>query len=88
MVTAGSDIVTAPPPAVTNLTAAISSTNITLSWLAVPASYTYSVLSSTNLTGPWSTVQGGLWFSNSTTGTYTAAIDTNVPEMFFYIASP
>jgi len=87
MLTAASEIVTAPPPAVTNLTAAVTSTNITLSWTAVPASYTYSVLSSTNLAGPWSNLQGGLWFSNSI-GTFTAAVDTNIPAMFFQIASP
>jgi Immunoglobulin I-set domain len=87
MITAGSDIVTAPPPSVTNLTAAVTSNNLTLSWTAVPGSYTYSVESSTNLAGPWSNLQGGLWFSNST-GTYTAAVDTNIPAMFFQIASP
>jgi hypothetical protein len=86
-VTAGSDIVTAAPPAVTNLTAAVSGTNLNLAWTAVPASYTYSVKSSTNLAGPWTSVQGGLWFSNSS-GSFTTAISTNNQAMFFQIDNP
>jgi hypothetical protein len=87
MVTAGSDIVTAPPPAVTNLTATLSGANLSLAWTAVPTAYTYSVLAATNLAGPWANVQGGLWFTNSS-GTYTGAVSTNTPAMFFQIASP
>jgi hypothetical protein len=88
-VTAGSDIVTAPPPAVTNVAAALSSsgTNLVLNWTAVPASYTYSIFSATNLLGPWTSVQSGLWFSNSS-GTFTASVSTNTPALFFQIDSP
>jgi hypothetical protein len=87
MVTAGNDIVTAPPPPVTNLTATLSSTNISLTWTAVAASYTYSVLSATDLEGPWTPVPGGLWFSN-TSGAYTAPISSNTPAMYFEVVSP
>jgi len=87
MVTAWSDIVTAPPPAVTNLTAVLSGANLALSWTAVPTAYTYSVLAATNLAGPWVSVQGGLWFTNSS-ATYTGVVSTNTPAMFFQIASP
>jgi len=85
-VTAGIDIVTNPPPPVTNLTAKISAGSISLKWTAIPAIYTYSVWSSTNLTGPWSQASGGLWFSNSS-GAYTSPILTN-QAMFFRIDSP
>jgi len=87
MVTALSDLVTVPPPAVTNLTATFSGTNISLTWAAVPASYTYSVLSATNLAGPWTPVPGGLWFSN-TSGAYTAVVSSNTPAMYFEVVSP
>jgi hypothetical protein len=88
-VTAGSDIVTAPPPAVTNATAALSlsGTNLVLNWAAVPDSYTYSIFSATNLLGPWVSVQKGLLFSN-TSGTFNVPVLTNTPGMFFQIDSP
>jgi hypothetical protein len=86
-VTAIGNIVTAPPPAVNDLTATLSSTNLALTWTAVPSSYTYSVWGATNLLGPWTVVQKGLWFTNSS-GTFTAAASTNTPEMFFQIDSP
>ena len=40
---AGVEIVTAPPPPVTDLKATASGTGVTLKWTAIPASYTYSV---------------------------------------------
>jgi hypothetical protein len=86
-VTSLSNIVTAPPPAVNDLTATLTSTNLALTWTAVPASYTYSIWGATNLLGPWSILQGGLWFSNSS-GTYSATVSTNTPAMFFQIDSP
>jgi hypothetical protein len=88
-VTAISEIVTNAPlvaPQVTNLTASVSGGNITLSWTAVPTSYTYSVFSATNLAGPWVSLQGGLTFTN-TSGSFTVGI-TNVESMFFQIDSP
>jgi hypothetical protein len=89
MVTAASDIVTAPPPVVTNATATLSGANLVLAWTAVPASYTYSIWSATNLAGPWVSVQGGLWFTNSSaTYTNTNVFSTNAPAMFFQIDSP
>ena len=87
MLTAASEIVTNPPPPVTDLTATLSSTNISLTWTAVPISYSYSVLSATNLAGPWTPVPGGLWFSN-TSGAYTAPISSNTPAMYFEVVSP
>jgi hypothetical protein len=86
-VTSISNIVAAPPPAVADLAASVSGTNITLSWTAVPTSYTYSILTATNLTGPWTSQQGGLWFTNSS-ATYSIGIDTNVPTLFFDVGSP
>jgi hypothetical protein len=87
MLTAATEIVTAPPPAVTNATAAISGTNLSLAWKAVPAAYTYSIQSATNLTGPWTPVQGGLWFSNSS-GMFTTGVSSTNPALYFRIVSP
>jgi len=84
---AGSDIVTTPPPPVTDLKASNSGTNVSLKWTAVPASYTYSVWSTTNLSVPFAPLAPGLWF-NSTNGSYTATISSNSPTMFFKIVSP
>ncbi len=83
---AGSDIVTAPPPAVTNLSASSSGTNVTLNWTAVPASYTYSVWATTNLRVPFAPLAPGLWFSNAN-GTYKGAVPTNTAT-FYEIVSP
>jgi hypothetical protein len=88
-VTSGSDIVTAPPPPVTNLTAALSGvggTNISLAWTAIPGIYTYSVWSSTNVAGPYAPLAGGLWFTNASAG-YTNVGPTNT-AMFYEIVSP
>ncbi|HEY3863258.1 MAG TPA: immunoglobulin domain-containing protein [Verrucomicrobiae bacterium] len=85
--TSGADIVTAPPPAVTNMTAAVSAGNISLSWSAVSQTYTYSVWSTTNLTMPFTPLATGLWFSNSA-GAYSAPISTNNPATFYQIVSP
>ncbi len=85
--TAGSDIVTAPPPPVTDLTAAVTASNVTLAWTAVPAAYTYSVWSTTNLSVPFAPLAPGLWFTNAS-GSYTAVVSTNNPATFYEIVSP
>jgi hypothetical protein len=86
-VTAGSDIVTNPPPAVTDLAAAVTSSNITLTWTAVPTAYTYSVWSTTNLAVPFAPLAPGLWFTN-TSGTYTGVVSGDNPATFYEIVSP
>lgn len=85
---AGSNVVTAPPPPVNNLTASAASTNtVTLTWPAVAANYTYSVWSTTNLAVPFTPLAPGLWFP-TTNGTYTATIPANTPAVFYKIVSP
>jgi hypothetical protein len=91
--TAGFNIVTAPPPAVTNVVTSLTGTNLTLTWpvslspYATSSAYTYSVWSTTDLTLPFAPLASGLWFGTSN-GTYTVAIPSNTPAMFFQINSP
>jgi hypothetical protein len=89
IVTRYSDIVTAAPPAVTNVVGTLSgsgNTNVTLTWTAVPYNYTYSIWSTTNLLYPFAKQASGLWFGN-TTGTYTDVGPTSTAK-FYEIVSP
>jgi hypothetical protein len=86
---AGTNLVTAAPPPVTNLTAAVSGvggTNIALAWTAIPYNYTYTILSATNVAGPYTPMAPGLWFAN-VSATYTNVGPTNA-AMFYEIVSP
>jgi hypothetical protein len=60
--------------------------NLVLSWTAVPSNYTYSVWATTNLLKPFSNLVSGLVFSNAL-GIYTNTSTTNTAE-FFEISSP
>ena len=90
---AGFNIVTAPPPPVSNVVASLTGTNLTLTWpVAVSpntssSGYTYSIWSTTNLLIPFSPLAPGLWFGTSN-GTFTIPVSTNTPAMFFQINSP
>jgi hypothetical protein len=87
---AGVNIVTAPPPAVTNLSAALTGvggTNTTLHWTAVPESYTYTVMFSTNVSGPYHAIAPGLWFTNAS-ASYTDLGGATNATKFYEIVSP
>ena len=86
----GSNIVTAPPPAVTNLSAALTGvggTNTTLHWTAIPESYTYTVMFSTNVAGPYHPIAPGLWFTNAS-ASYTDLGGATNKTKFYEIVSP
>lgn len=78
------DVITAAPPAVT-ATATLSGNNVVLSWVAVPYSYSYSVLAASDINGPYLPVGVGLTFTGAD-GTF------NTPKtgsaQFFKIVSP
>jgi hypothetical protein len=83
-VTRFSDIVTDAPPAVTS-SVSRSGNNSTITWTAVPYSYSYSVLAASNITSPFTPVKTGLTFTN-TSGTYT---DVSVGTQKYYrVVSP
>ncbi len=84
-----SNLVSAPPPQPTAgaaVAGANGTNNVTLSWTAVPYSYTYGVLYATNVQGPWASLASGLWFS-STNGAYTDAASTSATK-YYQIISP
>lgn len=86
--TSYSQIVSAPPPAVT-AAAALSGTgqtNLTLTWTSVPYNYSYSILYSTNVAGPWQSLASGLTFTNSL-GAFTDIHRTNSAR-FYQITTP
>jgi hypothetical protein len=79
------NLVVNAPVTITNLAGAISGTNFTLTWTAVPT-VSYSVLYSTNVAGPYTRVATDLTFAN-TSGTYTTNRPTNVAS-FYDVSSP
>ncbi len=84
VLTRAADIVSTAPPAVTTTQSGGAGT--TLTWTAVPYSYSYSVLGATQVQGPYTPVVQGLTFTN-TLGTYT---DTNAPGSvkFYQVVTP
>lgn len=63
-VTRWADIVTDPPPAAT-VAESLVGNDVTLTWEAVPYTYSYSVLGATDIAGPWEAVATGLTFTTS-----------------------
>lgn len=87
------DIVTTPPPAVTDLTATRSGNDVVLNWTAVPytiatrGAYSYSVLTSTSVAGPYLPLATLAFNTTSGTYTHTNALLSNT-QMFYRISSP
>ena len=86
------DIVTNPPPPITDLTASTSGNSVVLKWTAVPyttatrGAYSYSVLAATNVAGPYLPL-ASLAF-NTTAGTYTHTNGLLGAQTFYRISSP
>jgi hypothetical protein len=86
------DIVTNPPPPITDLTAKTSGNNVVLNWTAVPyttdtrGAYSYTVLAATNVAGPYLPL-ASLAF-NTTAGTFTHTNGLLDPQTFYRISSP
>jgi hypothetical protein len=88
------DIVTTPPPPVTNLTASVSGNNVVLNWtpvpytIATPGAYSYSVWSSTNVAGPYLPLATGMAFNTPAASyTHTNALLLGT-QRFYQIVSP
>ncbi len=92
IVTRFGDIVTNPPPPITDLAATPSGNNLVLTWTAVPytigtrGAYSYTVQAATSVTGPY-TPLASLGF-NTTAGTYTHTNALLGPQMYYRISSP
>jgi hypothetical protein len=86
------DIVTNPPPPVT-AAAALSGSDVVLSWTAVPytpdtrGAYAYSVLAATNVTGPYLPLATGLAF-NTPNATFTHTNGLSGAQTFYRVSSP
>ena len=80
------DLITTPPPTV-SVAAALSGSNVALSWTAVPYNYSYSVLSASNVAGPYTPLMTGLTFT-STAGQFTDTNGIGALQKFYRIVSP
>jgi len=84
-VTKFSDIVTNAPSPV-NINVARSGNNATITWTAVPYSYSYTVLSSTSASGPYNPIAVGLTFKTAN-GTYTDS-SAGGTQKYYRVTSP
>jgi hypothetical protein len=91
-VTRFGDIVTAPPPQVTDLKATVAGSDVVLTWTAVPytidtrGAYSYTVLASPDVAGPYLPLASLAFSTSAASFTHTNALSGT--QMFYQISSP
>jgi hypothetical protein len=91
-VTRFGDIVTNPPPQVTDLKATVAGSDVVLTWTAVPytidtrGAYSYTVLASPDVVGPYLPLASLAFSTSAASFTHTNALSGT--QMFYRISSP